>query len=120
MTTALISFPPRLGPQGNFVTLDDNTNDYYAEELGILLLVRPGEREQCPDFGTSDPVFDHVDESEFVARVATFGPPVNIIEVNTFTLSNNRQDVSVKFEPADLEDVETRTSTTDIDSEGTA
>lgn len=120
MSTQLISFPPRLGPQGNFVVRDDDDSDYYAEELGILLLVRPGERDLSPDFGTSDPAFNMVDVNEFVAKVAMFGPPVNILDVTTFPLAGNSQDVRVVFTPADREEEETRTSTTDVDSEGTA
>lgn len=113
MSTLLISFPPRLGPQGNFVTREDDSNDYYAEELGLLLLVRPGERPQAPDFGTLDPTFDRVDEAEFALKVAMFGPPVNIIKTTTYPLGNNRQDVTVDFEPADVETSETRTPITD-------
>lgn len=115
MTTSLISFPVRLGPQGNFVCRDDDNNDYYAEELALLLLVRPGERSLAPDFGTSDPVFDEVDPAEFSVKVAMYGPPVNIIGVQTYPLSENRQDVTVQFEPADVEAIETRTPTTDTE-----
>jgi hypothetical protein len=108
VATRLISFPPRLGPQGGFVVRDDDSNDYYAEELGVLLLVRPGERDLAPDFGTSDPVFDEVDQNEFAAKVATFGPPVDIVSVQTYPLGENRQDVTIRFEAADVEEAETR------------
>lgn len=114
MPTPLISFPPRLGPQGNFVTLDDDSSDYYAEELALILLVRPGERPQAPDFGTTDPTFDRVDVNEFTLKVATYGPPVNILDVTTYPVSENEQDVRVQFEPASTEEIETRTLTTDI------
>lgn len=113
MATNLISFPFRLGPQGNVVIRSDDSNDYYAEELAILLLVRTGERSLAPDFGTPDPVFDEVDPNEFAATVATFGPPVAIMNVQTIPLSENRQDVTVTFEPMDTEEIGTRVPITD-------
>lgn len=117
MTTKLLSFPLRLGPQGNYVTRDDDSNEYYAEELGLLLLVRPGERDLAPDFGTGDPTFDEVDENEFIAKVATFGPPVDILEVRTVPLGDNKQDVTVVFEPSDVEESETREPISDTEEE---
>jgi hypothetical protein len=117
MATNLISFPFRLGPQGSIVTLQDDSNDYYAEELGLLLLVRVGERPQAPDFGMPDPVFDQVDSQELAAKVLMFGPPVDIIDVKTYPLGENNQDVTVIFQPSDVETVETRTLSTDLDEE---
>jgi hypothetical protein len=115
MSTQLISFPPRLGPQGNFVVSDDDSSPYYGEELAVLLLVRPEERELAPEFGMGDPTFDQIDPAELAAKVAAFGPPVNVLEVQTVPLSDNRQDVRILFEPAEVEEADVRVPTTDTE-----
>lgn len=75
-----LSFPPRIGPDGTFVKVEQNDDRGEAEALAQHLLIRPGERELHPVFGTNDPAFTFVSQSELAGGAATFGP---FVEVNT-------------------------------------
>lgn len=98
--TNLISYPFRLTRTGAVASRDDADEEYLAEELGQLIQVHPGERELVPTYGFSDPAFTQFDQSMLTAQVATFGPPVVIEAVETRYLSDDTQDVVVRFTPA--------------------
>lgn len=93
----LIAFPFRIAPAGNVATNPQGSTDYYAELLAVLIGTKPGERQQVPLFGLSDPTFSTVDEHELSSKVAVFGPPVRVLSVNTRYTSSTTQDVSVEF-----------------------
>lgn len=78
MSTRLIGFPFRLNADGSLITHLDDSDDYYAGELAMMVLTRPGERELVPDYGIEDAAFGDFDEVELASQVATFGPPVSI------------------------------------------
>lgn len=97
--TALISFPFRLSPMGHAVTRDDNSTEYYAEELGCLVGTLPGERPLVPLYGLTDPTYRNVDANEIAIKVGIFGPPVRITKVSTKWIGSGEQDVIIEFEP---------------------
>lgn len=94
----LISFPPRLSPQGDFVTRADGDPNLYAEELAVIISTRPGERELVPLFGLSDPAFDAVDADELSSQVGLFGPPVAILSLVTVVTGPGSVDCTVSFD----------------------
>lgn len=96
--TQLLSFPFRLNPAGYAVTLPDGSDEYYAEELGLLVLTSPGERQQVPTYGMDDPVFSTVNAAVLASQVGTFGPPVKIASVNTTQVTESRQQITVSFD----------------------
>jgi hypothetical protein len=98
--TNLISFPFRLAGTGSIASRDDGDENYLAEELAQLVQTHPGERELVPTYGLNDPAFATFDKAMLIAQVATFGPPVSIQRVEVRTLSDEQQDVVIKFEPA--------------------
>lgn len=104
----LISYPFRLGPNGNVVTRPDDSSDYYAELIATVILTRPGERPQVPLYGLSDPTFTEIDAQELIYKVGIFGPPVRITSVRGKFVSATAQDVMVQFAPlaADAADVQ--------------
>lgn len=99
MTTSLMSFPFRLGPNGAVVVRPDDSTDYYAELIAQMCLTKPGERIQVPLFGVHDPTFSDIDAQEFGYKVAIFGPPVRITSVTTQFVSSTEQDVRIEFAP---------------------
>lgn len=93
----LLSFPMRLGPNGAFVTRDEDDAAYYAELIGVLTGTREGERLLCPMFGLSDPTFTDFDAQELAHKVELFGPPVRILSVTTTYVSDHEANVRVDF-----------------------
>jgi hypothetical protein len=101
MATNLISWPFRLAPNGNVVTRPDNTPEYYAEEIAQLVLTKENERPLVPTFGIEDPTFSFVDPRELSLKSGKFGIPVRIVDVATQQVTENKQDVTVYYEPLD-------------------
>lgn len=99
MTTSLISYPFRLGSAGYVVVKPDDSDEYFAEELGVLILTQPGERHQVPLYGLNDPTFSQVDPNELILKVGLFGPPVRINGFSYDWQGPSEQDVIVEFEP---------------------
>jgi hypothetical protein len=97
--TTLISFPFRLSTNGSVATREDGDEDYYAEELAVLLMTVPGERVLLPGYGLNDPTFAELDQSVLTAQVALYGPPVAITSLSSTYTSDTQQDVVVGFEP---------------------
>jgi hypothetical protein len=100
----LLSFPFRIGANGSAVTWEQDTAEYYAELIGILIATRLGERVQVPSFGVSDPTFAALGVPELIDKTEVFGPPVRIISVTETTVSATEQDVRVEFTPLEADD----------------
>lgn len=97
--TNLIAFPFRLSAAGYVVTLPDDSDEYYGDELGLLVGTIPGEREMVPGYGLNDPVFANVDGNELAAKVAAYGPPIQIVGITERWVSADQQDVIIEFDP---------------------
>lgn len=96
--TQLISHPFRLNPNGTVVTLEDSTDEFLAEQIAVLVLTKPGERQLVPSFGVNDPAFDRLDISALQAGLSVFGPDVLLTEVRSEYISDHEADVYVAFE----------------------
>lgn len=83
----LISYPFRLNKQGYVQTTEDG-EDYYAEELAMLIKTSPGERNLVPDYGIADPTFNTIDQAELLAQISFFGPPVTIEGIDSVPVRN--------------------------------
>lgn len=103
MATNLISFPFRLNNAGTVAVLEDGTEDYYAEQLAVLLLTRPGERPMVPDFGVTDPTYDVFNDEELDAKIEMFGPPIQLTGVTTEFVGPTQEAIQVTFERDDDE-----------------
>lgn len=76
----ILSWPFRLGVDGAIVTVDQDDPQADAEQVAVLLLTRPGERDLVPGFGVPDPTFAALRPAEVNGAAAIFGPPVKITE----------------------------------------
>lgn len=97
MTTPLISYPFRVAPDGSVETVDDGSDEHFAQELAVAVLTRPGERPLVPDFGVADPTFAGFDSEALALHVDLFGPPVTIDGVRVRFVNEHTQDVVVEF-----------------------
>lgn len=96
--TELISFPFRISGNGSVVTRDDATDGYVAEEIAMLVLTRPEERELVPDFGIEDPSFGDFDRAELESKIEAFQIPASIEAIDLDKTSEvGKQSVSVSF-----------------------
>lgn len=78
----LLSFPPRLRPDGTFATVEDGSDDANREAIALLCLTRKGERPLVPDYGITDPVASELDVAELNAALETFGPPLLVTDAD--------------------------------------
>lgn len=99
----LISYPFRLSPKGEVQTTEDG-EDYYAEELAMLIKTMPGERDLVPDFGITDPTFNTFSESELLSQITMFGPPVTIQGIKTQHIRDGIFSVSIDYIGMDPDD----------------
>lgn len=94
----ILSHPFRLTLAGTVATVDQDTEQADAEQLAVLALTRVGERELVPAFGMTEPVFADFDVADFVAGVATYGPPVDIVNVSTSPVGDAGRELLVTVE----------------------
>lgn len=94
----ILSHPFRLTPVGNVVTVEQDSDQADREQIAVLALTIRGERPLVPGFGITDPAFAGFEAGELAAGVATYGPPVRIIEVIEPRTSETEQEVTIHFE----------------------
>jgi hypothetical protein len=98
----LLAFPFRLGLNGSVVTIPDDEDTYLGAELGVLISTVPGERVLCPQYGMEDPTFDQFAEATLKAQIERYGPPVEIVDVQT-TTTETGSSITVSFKLVDEE-----------------
>lgn len=98
MTVQLLSFPFRLNPAGAAITADDDSAQYCAERLSVILGTRPGERPLAPDFGVNDPAFQGYTDQALRIQVSRVGLPIDITNVRRRHLDDAREQVTIEFD----------------------
>lgn len=93
----ILSHPFRLGPGGQAVTVDQDSDAGHAEQLAVLVMTRRGERPLALDFGLPDPAFRGIEPGELTAAVDRWGPPVLLASIDTTTVDASRVAVRVAF-----------------------
>ena len=99
----LISYPFRLDNKGYVQTTPDG-DDYYAEELAMLIKTSPGERNLVPDYGIADPTFGTFDKAELLSQIALFGPPVTINGITSSQIRDGIYRLSIDYVGMDPDD----------------
>lgn len=95
----VLSFPLRLAPGGSMVTVEQGSDDYYAEQIAVLLLTAPGERPMAPDLGAGDLTFSRIAPSAIRHQAATYVPDVIVDKVTVTPTSDTATNVEVAFHP---------------------
>lgn len=94
---ALLAHPLRLRSDGTLATVEADTDDHYAQDIAVTIGTHVGERPLVPAFGLPDPTFDRLRIAELSAQVATWGPPVAIVDVATTYAADGTADTAVTF-----------------------
>lgn len=89
----LISHPFRLLSNGRIATEEDNTPDYLAERIALLLTIEARERPLCPEFGVGDLTYSGLVQPTLESQAALFEIPVEITNVT----ENVGQDESIEY-----------------------
>lgn len=97
MAVPLLSYPFRLAAGGSVATIDDGRDQQLAEELVVAVLTKRGERPLVPDFGVADPAFAGFDVDALRLHVGTYGPDVEVTDVDVQFIDDHTQDVVIYF-----------------------
>lgn len=93
----LFSHPFRLNSNGKVVTIDQDTDQYLAERISVIVQTRPGERPMAPDFGVDDPAFDSISVPELEFQFEMFELPIVIDDLTQVDISDGRSDYNIQF-----------------------
>lgn len=93
----LFSHPFRLTPNGKVVTVDQDTDQYLGERIGIIVQTRPGERPMAPEFGIDDPAFDSISLPDLEFQFEMFELPIIIDELSQVDVSDGKSDYHIQF-----------------------
>lgn len=93
----VISFPFRLDPTGAVATVEQDSDAEIEEEIALAVLVRPGERIQCPTFGVLDPAFVGFELGALQRHLLDFGPDVQVVSVGQARETDGTESVTVAW-----------------------
>lgn len=94
----VLSFPLRVGIDGSLATVDQGSDAYVDECIGVAMLTRPGEIILAPTFGVDDPAFAGFDAAALQRHLLDFGPDVTITNVATVVTGPDTEQVRVSWE----------------------
>jgi hypothetical protein len=112
----LISYPFRLSVNGSVATIEEG-EDYYGDELAMLVRTVPGERELVPTYGIQDPTFGAFNRFELLQKISTFGPPIDIVNTSSYFVSDGRVKVNISYQETPIEDDEFEDEENEYDDE---
>lgn len=104
--THLLSHPFRLAPNGQMATIDDSSDEYIAERIGMIISTRPGERPMVPLFGIDDPAYDDLSLPALQVQMELFEIPAIIEDVDEQPASYDMTNVEVSFSRPSIEELE--------------
>lgn len=77
---AAIKFPLSFDKNGSLATVEDGTDDFYAQILSMAALTEPGTHPYTPTFGVLDPAFRTISRGMFIIQASRFVPEIQVIE----------------------------------------
>lgn len=107
--TELLAFPFRLTKNGKVVTREDGSVEGLTEDIAVLCLTQPGERELVPEFGLPDLAYEGILQEELASKIALFGPDVSINNIKSSFPREGYQQIEVEYEPL-VDEVESEES----------
>lgn len=69
-----LKLPIQVTGTGQLAAHEDGSAADITQSVTLLLATRVGERRCVPDYGTPDPLFDHVDPAELRDAIDTWEP----------------------------------------------
>jgi hypothetical protein len=83
---------------GSFVTITEDTDEYYANLIYCLTLTEAGEVVMRPNVGRGDIIFDSRQIQTLAYSVAEFIPEVNLDTFEAFFSDNGEVRIKMSFE----------------------
>lgn len=77
-----LKFPLEVGEDGSLVTLQENTDQLFAQLLSVCAQTEPGTFPYTPSFGVFDPTFNGIDRGSFMIQASRFIPEVVITSID--------------------------------------
>lgn len=77
---SILKFPLEFDQNGSLVTLEDGTDELYAQLLSMAALTEPNTLPFSPSFGVFDPSFGVLNRGVFVIQASRFVPEIEILE----------------------------------------
>ena len=93
----LISFPFTLSANGSVQTLDQDSDGYDQQQIGLAALTCQGERELAVGFGIPDPTWTGFSPGALSNVIRLYGPPVTLVSIDVVALDAQTQGVTVEF-----------------------
>lgn len=104
--TYLLAFPFRINPNGSAAVQEDDTEQYYAAELAVMIQTEPGERLLVPGYGVEDLAFDPFPIMTLRAQIEQYGPPVVIQDTIMLQLDEETLAITVQFDLVSADDLD--------------
>lgn len=94
----MLKFPLEYNQNGSLATLEEGTDNFYAQLLSISALTEPGTFPFSPEFGVFDPSFRAINRGMFIIQASRFVPEVEVIEAEGEIFENTgTTSLRVKF-----------------------
>lgn len=93
----LLTVPFRFTAAGKAATVPQGDDEYYKQQLAVLVMTYKGERFVYDDLGMPDMVFSGFNASALDNQVAKFLPGVSSLDVRTAYLNDTTQTVTINF-----------------------
>lgn len=93
----ILAFPFALAMDGTIATVPQGSDIANAQQIAALIYTIEGERPMAPGFGINDTAFSGIKPGIIAAKVALYGPNVDIDSVTATQVSETHSDVTVAF-----------------------
>lgn len=77
-----LKYPFDYDSNGSLVTLEENTDELFAQLLSICAVTEPGTFPYTPTFGVFDPTFRSVDRGAYMIQASRFIPEIVITSLD--------------------------------------
>jgi hypothetical protein len=83
--------------QGSFEKLSENSDEYYAFILALIMQIEPGELPLTPSFGCASPIFGDNEIANLALNAVQFVPEVTLATINVAPSDSGQTKVDVAF-----------------------
>jgi len=94
----VLSYPFRFASTGRAVTVAQNSNDHFAQQIGQFVQTRQGELALAPGYGIADPVFNALHPTDIAAGLAIYHPSIRIKDIRSRFTDEGVQAIDVSFD----------------------
>tara|TARA_B100001996_G_scaffold357450_1_gene321410 strand:+ start:458 stop:754 length:297 start_codon:yes stop_codon:yes gene_type:complete len=94
----ILSIPLGFSRNGEFLKVDDASDEYKAEQIKAFVSTHKGEHPLFPSFGTDDPTFDTFTGAELISEFSQFyGSTIVISDIDIIKKRGAVDTIEVNF-----------------------